>query len=319
MVCGLGCYRYQPIVSLLPCNITGWTVGPSGLYHTTGDISKLQCWALAINQVRSGLGANSVGRRRELMFVIEWRLNQNEQNDKTNWNVCVFCTPNFFSSCIFWVWIFQKHTKVRLCVEKTSSQSPSARPCINIALEFMPLPMMMVPWVQAFVDMTWHNFQWGQREKQKLETTNKVYEWGSLNSNNDKENVDWWHLVLANDNNICPNKVKIYVRVLWYIKNIIPVITQISIYISPRWVQGVWSPCLWVFHGVVGTPRSRPYAMLLWSKPRMDVLMMKWVLAPPKKNMYRYIYMFTEMHHRFSLTSNFCWGDKGWVFLAYQF
>lgn len=152
------------------------------------------------------------------MFVIEWRLNQNEQNDKTNWNVCVFCTPNFFSSRIFWVWIFQKHTKVRLCVEKTSSQSPSARPCINIALEFMPLPMMMVPWVQAFVDMTWHNFQWGQREKQKLETTNKVYEWGSLNSNNDKENVDWWHLVLANDNNICPNKVKIYVRVLWYIK-----------------------------------------------------------------------------------------------------
>ena len=254
------------------------------------------------------------------MFVIEWRLNQNEQNDKTNWNVCVFCTPNFFSSCIFWVWIFQKHTKVRLCVEKTSSQSPSARPCINIALEFMPLPMMMVPWVQAFVDMTWHNFQWGQREKQKLETTNKVYEWGSLNSNNDKENVDWWHLVLANDNNICPNKVKIYVRVLWYIKNIIPVITQISIYISPRWVQGVWSPCLWVFHGVVGTPRSRPYAMLLWSKPRMDVLMMKWVLAPPKKNMYRYIYIcLLEMHHRFSLTSNFCWGDKGWVFLAYQF
>lgn len=37
----------------IPCNITGWTLR---LYHTTGVISKLQCWALAINQVRSGLG-----------------------------------------------------------------------------------------------------------------------------------------------------------------------------------------------------------------------------------------------------------------------
>lgn len=71
----------------MPCNITGWTLR---LYDTTGDISKLQCWAPAINQVRSGLLGRWRRRRRELMFVIEWRLHQNEQNDKTNWNVCVF-------------------------------------------------------------------------------------------------------------------------------------------------------------------------------------------------------------------------------------
>lgn len=103
------------------CHVTS-LVGPSGC--TTPPETSQSCNAGPLPSTKyvqdwgefSRKESRELGRwrrrRRELMFVIEWRLNQNEQNDKTNWNVCVFARQISFLPVSFEFEFFKSTQKL---------------------------------------------------------------------------------------------------------------------------------------------------------------------------------------------------------------